>query len=77
MVSYGKKHTTMGVCIRVCVCVLVCVQHLVFAPEQIQPSAVDGRADEVQAVVGNPKVQVAKAEDKPVRESQGASCYLP
>lgn len=59
-----------------CVCVYVCVQHLVFAPEQIQPPAVDGRADEVQTVVGNPKVQVPKAEDDPVRESQGTSRYL-
>lgn len=58
-------------------CVYVCVQHLVFAPEQIQPSAVDGRADEVQAVVGNSKVQVTEAEDDPVWERRGTSCYLP
>lgn len=64
-------------CIHVYMCVYVCVQHLVFAPEQIQPSAVDGRADEVQAVVGNSKVQVTEAEDDPVWERRGTSCYLP
>lgn len=64
-------------CIHVLVSVLVCVHHLVFAPEQVQPPAVDGRADEVQAVVGNSKVQVTKAEDDPVWETHGASRYLP
>lgn len=43
-------------------------RHLVFGPEQIHPSAVDGRADEVQAVVGNAEVEVAKAEHEPERE---------
>lgn len=44
--------------------------HLVFGPEQIHPSAVDGRADEVQAVVGNAEVQVAEAEHEPARDKE-------
>lgn len=49
-------------------CVPMCEHHLVFAPEQIQASAVDGWADEVQAMVSNSEVQVAKAEHNPVWE---------
>lgn len=51
-------------------------RHLVFGPQQIHSSAVDGRADEVQAVVGDAEVEVAEAEDEPA-ERRGWSLTLP
>lgn len=50
-------------------------RHLVFGPQQIHTAAVDGRADEVQAVVGNAEVEVAEAEDEPA-ERRGGSLTL-
>lgn len=41
-------------------------RHLIFVPQQIKASAVDGRAEEVQAVVCDTEVQVAKPEHHPV-----------
>lgn len=48
-----------------CVCG-VCVSHLVLAPQQVESSAIDGRAQEVQAVVSDAKVQISKPEHEPV-----------
>lgn len=50
-------------------------RHLVFGPQQIHTSAVDGGADEVQAVVGDAEVEVAEAEDEPA-ERRGWSLTL-
>lgn len=50
-------------------------RHLVFGPQQIDTSAVDGGADEVQAVVGNAEVEVAEAKDESV-ERRGRSLTL-
>lgn len=50
--------------------------HLIFAPQQIQASSVDGRAEEVQTVVSNTEVQVSEAEHRPVGKD-GASSYRP
>lgn len=53
-----------------CACTCECAStpgcHLVFGPQQVQAPAVDGRADEVQAVVWDAEVQVAEAEHEPV-----------
>lgn len=49
--------------------------HLVFAPQQIKASTVDGRAEEVQAVVCNTEIQVTKPEHRPVKERW--SIFLP
>lgn len=51
-------------------------RHLIFSPQQIHTSAVNGRADEVQAVVGDAEVKVAEAEDEPA-ERRGWSLTLP
>lgn len=53
-----------------CVCVnaLILAYHLIFGPQQIEASTVDGRAEEVQAMVGNTEVQVTKPEHHPVKE---------
>ncbi len=52
------KLISKGVCVCMCVCVCVCLpaHYLVFAPEQIKASAVDGRAEEVQAMVCDTEV---------------------
>lgn len=61
-------------CVRVCT--FFPAHHLVSVPEQIQASAIDGGADEVQAVVSNSEIQVSKAEHNPVFEREGTSLYL-
>lgn len=47
-------------------CMLFPTHHLVFVPQQMKALLVDGRAEEVQAVVCNAEVQVAKPEYQPV-----------
>lgn len=49
-------------------------RHLVFVPQQIKAPAVNGRTEEVQAVVRNAEVQVAKPEHRPVRQGWSFFC---
>lgn len=58
------------------VCVSTPGGHLVFGPQQVQAPTVDGRADEVQAVVWDAEVQVAEAERKPVWDGGGGAFAL-